>query len=100
MQPLARALAPALLLATATVAPAQGIPLVFEPNVGQSAADCEFLARAAGTTIHFRGATAELRRTAGTSTVTVVGADPAVRLAVDEAAAGRSNYLIGADPAR
>jgi hypothetical protein len=30
----------------------------------------------------------------------VVGADPAVRLAVDEAAAGRSNYLIGADPAR
>jgi hypothetical protein len=76
------------------------MPVVFEPNVGQSAADCEFLARVAGTSIYFRGATAELRRTAGTSTVSVVGADPAVRLAVDEAAPGRSNYLIGADPAR
>ncbi|MBK8974350.1 MAG: SBBP repeat-containing protein [Planctomycetes bacterium] len=100
MQPLAAALAPALLLATAQVAFAQGIPLVFEPNVGQSAADCEFLARAAGTTLHFRGATAEIRRPCGTSSVTVVGAVPTVRLTIDERAPGHSNYLIGSDPAR
>lgn len=88
------------LVCVATLAAQSPVPIVFEPNVGQSAADCEFLARATGTTLHLRGATVEFRRAPGTSTLTVVGADPAVRLAIEETAPGHSNYLIGNDPAR
>ncbi|MCB9883524.1 MAG: hypothetical protein H6834_17185 [Planctomycetes bacterium] len=86
-----------LTLSTTTLV-AQTPPLVLEPNRGQSSADCEFLARAAGATIFLRGGAAEIQQEGRTTTLSVIDALPRASLECERVLPGHTNYLIGNDP--
>lgn len=92
--------ASATLVCLATLASQSPVPLAFEPNRGQTVSGCEFLARAAGATLHLRGGAAEIRQTGSATTIRVVGANVNARLEAEDALPGHSNYLIGNDPTR
>jgi hypothetical protein len=73
----------------------------FQPNVGQTAAEVKFLARAKDYTLYLTGQGAVL--SAGGEAVLrmeVAGADPEAEAAGQDRLAGRSHYLLGNDPSR
>jgi uncharacterized repeat protein (TIGR01451 family) len=81
-------------------------PLAFEPNRGQAAGDVEYLARGEGYTVFLRPreATLALRHTrrgeAGLVRVWFEGAGSPAALEPLDPLPGRSNYLVGHDPAQ
>jgi hypothetical protein len=74
------------------------LPLSFERNQGQTAAEVRFLARAPGYTVFLTGGEAVLAmRHAGALRMKLLGASPADLSGVDEMAA-KTNYFTGNDP--
>ena len=104
--------------------PPAGLPMSFEPNVGQANAEVRFLARANGFTmlLDSKGATMALAAPSSTSSpppkgvaytqpsvlsrqssilsLQLVAANPAAQLVGEDALPARSNYFIGSDPAQ
>jgi len=89
--------------ASAAAARSGVLPLVFEPNVGQTNARVRFLARAGRSTLFVTRSRVvlALKRGARDEIVAVrfPGADPA-RISAERRLPGMSNYLVGSDPAR
>ena len=85
-----------------------GLPVTFEPNIGQAASDVQFLTRAAGTVMELSrsSATWALQSPAnatGSHSATMarmdfVGSDRAARIAGEQKQAGVVNYFRGSDP--
>jgi uncharacterized repeat protein (TIGR01451 family) len=81
-------------------------PLAFEPNRGRAAGDVEYLARGEGYTVFLRPREATLalrharRGEAGLVRVRFEGAGSAAALEPLDPLPGRSNYLVGHDPAQ
>ena len=75
-------------------------PLAFEPNVGQSRSDAQFVARGAGYSMRLSGSGVTL--TVGTSSVglSLVNSNPHPAVAALAKGAGTVNYFIGNDPSR
>jgi autotransporter-associated beta strand protein len=82
------------------------LPIRFEPNVGQSAAQVQFLAQGGGSTLFLTADSAVLRLTnAADSTGTtlamnLVGADPLAQAVGEELLPGTSSYFVGNDPSQ
>ncbi|MBZ5681585.1 MAG: SBBP repeat-containing protein [Acidobacteriia bacterium] len=86
------------------------LPLIFEPNVGQSDPSVRFLARGAGYSLFLAsdGATMALRRKdsphagSGTELLTMklAGANPDSAIAGIDPLPGKTNYLLGGDSSR
>jgi len=83
-----------------------GLPLIFEPNLGQSNADIDYLARGRGYSLFLSGAEATLRlqrnekQPAATLQMRLTGAEPQSLLHGNSLLPGKSNYLLGDDPAQ
>ncbi len=81
-----------------------GLPLAFEPNRGQTAANVAFLAHGEGYTLFLAAdsATFELGRAPAASVIRMdlVGANAAAVLRGEELLGGTANYLLGADRSR
>lgn len=83
------------------------LPLTFEPNVGQSGADAEFIASGAGYSLALSGGQSVLvlRPEAGAATPAVVtmqlvGNSAAPEATAEDAQPGVSHYFTGSDPAQ
>ena len=80
------------------------LPLRFEPNQGQTSSKVDFLARGAGYGLFLtpNQAVLSLRSNQNTSVVRMelAGGNPAAAVAGAEQLPGKSNYLIGNDPAK
>ena len=80
------------------------LPLRFEPNQGQTNSNVDFLARGAGYGLFLtpNQAVLSLRSNQNTSVVRMelAGGNPAAAVAGAERLPGKSNYLIGNDPAK
>ncbi len=75
------------------------VPLCFEPNLGQAAAEARFIARAPGYALFLRPTEALLRHPGGALRMRLVGGDTTCAMRGADARTSRSNYLRGSDPA-
>ena len=77
------------------------IPLHFEPNVSSAGDDARFIARAAGyqVLLHHTGAHIRAASDAGSIEMQIAGTRPHVSPEAENELEGKTNYLIGNDPA-
>lgn len=95
-------------LLTAGIGTYGQLPLAFEPNVGQAAAEVNYLARGPGYGLFLSPTEAllSLKPSGGTSAAShfvglqLLGADPAAAARGQDPLPGVSNYLIGNDPSQ
>ena len=89
-----------------TLAAFNRLPLMFEPNVGQTDPSVKFVARGAGYSLFLtnEGAVMTLRagHDSGSETIGMkfAGANPSPALSGDDPLPGKSNYFMGNDPSR
>jgi hypothetical protein len=81
----------------------RNLPLSFEPNLGQSGDEVDFLARGDDYSLFLNATEAALALEQGSSApavlrVQIVGGDPAAEATGREERHGKSNYFVGNDP--
>jgi uncharacterized protein (TIGR03437 family) len=84
----------------ASLSRATVIPLVFEPNTGQTASQIRYLAHPPHATLWFTDSEVVLGLKDANLRMRFAGANRAAKPAAEEPAPGRSNYFIGKDPAQ
>lgn len=93
-----------LVAGTAVAAPTvrwANLPLVFEPNAGQTAAEVRYLARGPSYTLHLNsGETALAGRNRATLRTRFSGANASAPISGESRQASTTNYFIGSDPAK
>jgi hypothetical protein len=82
-----------------------GLPLNFEPNVGQAGQPAQFIARAANLNATFSASGVDVlfdgaKRVASDLALEFVGADRHTRISGIDPKTSYSNYVLGADPSR
>jgi hypothetical protein len=88
-------------VAQARIEPAATLPLSFEPNVGQAAANVAFLSHGAHSALYLtpRESVFVLGRRADVLRVRYIGSRPAPSIQGEQLLPGRSHYFLGRDPA-
>jgi len=90
-------LAPTRMFSGAAVALLDKLPLAFEKNVGQTAAQVKFLARTPGYTLFLTSGEAVLAARPGVLRMKLLGANPGAGVSGVNEMAGARNYFIGND---
>src|ERR1044072_1694905 len=76
------------------------LPLQFEPNEGQTAADVEFLTRGSSYTMSLKKTEAVLSLNKVDVRLKLLGSNPAARIGGLDLLPGKVNHFIGNDPAK
>jgi hypothetical protein len=76
------------------------LPVIFEANHGQSSSDVKFLARGSGYGLYLTQTEAVLKHGSSQVHMNLANANPAPAVSGDEALPGKTNYLIGNNPAK